>query len=40
MVTEQLKAMGFDNDGGWLTELIRAKNADINKVLETLQWTN
>lgn len=35
-VVEQLKGMGFDNDGGWLTELVKAKNSDIHKVLDAL----
>lgn len=32
----QLRGMGFDNDGGWLTELVRAKGGDIEKVLDAL----
>ena len=35
-VVEQLKGMGFDDDGGWLTELVKAKNNDIHKVLDAL----
>lgn len=35
-VVEQLKGMGFDNDGGWLTELVKAKDNDIHKVLDAL----
>jgi len=33
---EQLKGMGFDDDGGWLTELVKAKNNEIHKVLDAL----
>ena len=36
-VLVQLKSMGFDDEGGWLTELIKAKDGDIGKVLDTLQ---
>ena len=32
----QLQGMGFDNEGGWLTELIKAKGGDIGKVLDAL----
>ena len=32
----QLQGMGFDNEGGWLTELVRAKGGDIGKVLDAL----
>ena len=32
----QLRGMGFDNEGGWLTELVRAKGGDIGKVLDAL----
>ena len=32
----QLRGMGFDDDGGWLTELVKAKGADIEKVLDAL----
>ena len=35
-VVEQLKGMGFDDDGGWLTELVKAKGNDIHKVLDAL----
>lgn len=38
MVTQQLQSMGFDDEGGWLTELVRARGGDIDKVLETLHW--
>ena len=35
-VVEQLKGMGFDDDGGWLSELVKAKSNDIHKVLDAL----
>ena len=35
-VVEQLKGMGFDDDGGWLTELVNAKSNNIHKVLNAL----
>ena len=33
----QMKAMGFNDEGGWLTQLLKAKDYDINKVLDTIQ---
>ena len=35
-VLEQLKGMGFEDEGGWLTELIRAKEGDLQKILDAL----
>ena len=32
----QLKSMGYEDVGGWLTELIRAKEGDVSKVLDAL----
>ncbi|XP_046853214.1 sequestosome-1-like isoform X2 [Xenia sp. Carnegie-2017] len=32
-----MKAMGFHDEGGWLTQLLKAKNFDINRVLDTIQ---
>ena len=33
----QLKEMGFDDDGGWLTNLLHAKGGDIGRVLDAIQ---
>jgi len=33
---EQLKQMGYGDDGGWLTRLVSAKNGNINAVLDTI----
>ena len=35
----QLKSMGYEDDGGWLTELVKAKGGDISKVLDALHFT-
>ena len=36
----QLKSMGYEDDeGGWLTELIKAKGGDVSKVLDALNFT-
>merc|ERR1712173_352950 len=32
-----MKAMGFSDDGGWLSSLLRAKSGDVGKVLDTIQ---
>lgn len=34
---DQLRSMGFNDDGGWLTQLLEAKNGDINKTLDALK---
>lgn len=33
---EQLKTMGYSDDGGWLTRLVIAKDGNIHAVLDTL----
>lgn len=35
----QLRSMGYEDEGGWLTELIKAKGGDISKVLDALHPT-
>merc|ERR1711944_127702 len=32
-----MKAMGFSDDGGWLSNLLKAKSGDVGKVLDTIQ---
>ena len=32
----QLRSMGYEDEGGWLTELVKAKGGDIAKVLDAL----
>merc|ERR1719439_39740 len=32
-----MKAMGFSDDGGWLSNLLKAKSGDVGKVLATIQ---
>ncbi|KAK3752581.1 hypothetical protein QZH41_006672 [Actinostola sp. cb2023] len=36
----QMKAMGFHDHDGWLTHLIVAKEYDIGKVLDAIQYTD
>jgi len=33
---EKMLAMGFDNDGGWLSQLLITKDLSIDRVLEAL----
>merc|ERR1712012_279325 len=32
-----MQAMGFSDDGGWLTSLLRAKSGDVGKVLDAIK---
>merc|ERR1712004_647153 len=32
-----MQAMGFPDDGGWLSNLLRAKSGDVNKVLDAIK---
>ena len=34
----KMRAMGFEDDSGWLSQLIKAKGCDINKVLDAMQF--
>lgn len=35
----QLRSMGYQDEGGWLKELVRAKKGDVTKVLDALHPT-
>merc|ERR1712047_131184 len=32
-----MQTMGFSDDGGWLSSLLRAKSGDVGKVLDTIK---
>ena len=32
----QLRSMGYQDEGGWLRELVKAKGGDVTKVLDAL----
>ena len=34
---KQMESMGFNNENGWLTQLLIAKDFDIGRVIDTLQ---
>ncbi|XP_006819842.1 sequestosome-1-like [Saccoglossus kowalevskii] len=34
---KQMKAMGFDDEGGWLTQLLDAKGGDIGRALDAIK---
>ena len=36
---EQMKSMGFTDEGGWLSRLLVAKDCNIARVLEAIQPT-
>merc|ERR1712012_1026995 len=36
-VEAALKTMGFSDDGGWLSNLLRAKSGDVGKVLDAIK---
>ena len=35
----QMRSMGFEDDSGWLSQLIVAKDYDIGKVLDAIQFS-
>ena len=34
----KMRAMGFEDDSGWLSHLIKAKGYDISRVLDAMQF--
>ena len=34
----KMRAMGFEDDSGWLRQLITTKGYDLNKVLDAMQF--
>ena len=34
----KMRAMGFEDDSGWMSQLIKAKGYDLNKVLDAVQF--
>ena len=34
----KMRAMGFEDDSGWMSQLIKAKGYDLNKVLDAIQF--
>lgn len=34
----KMRAMGFEDDSGWLKQLVTAKGYDLNKVLDAMQF--
>ena len=34
----KMHAMGFEDDSGWMSQLIKAKGYDLNKVLDAIQF--